>query len=183
MTIVRPDPRGRDRDADPLASAVWIRPYRDADAGDVRALVADVLAEFDLALDPDGVDADLADVEASYRVGGGEFWVVEDATGRVVGSGGLWPDPDDPGRSEVRKMYLAPDVRGRGLGKRLLEAALEAARRSGRTRVELETNHAMTAAMALYRRYGFREVGGAACAARCDRRFALDLASDEASRP
>jgi GNAT superfamily N-acetyltransferase len=105
--------------------------------------------------------------------------VVEDGRGRIVGTCGLWIDPDDPTTAELRKMYLRPDWRGRGLGKSLLETALTHARAMGRNRIELETNRAMTAAIALYRSRGFREVSGET-SPRCDRRFELDLKGDVA---
>ncbi|MBW3660607.1 MAG: GNAT family N-acetyltransferase [Gemmatimonadetes bacterium] len=177
MTIRRPDPRGGgevDPVRDPLASAVWIRPFRDEDAPAVRAIVARVLEEFDLALDPAGVDADLADVEAEYRVAGGEFWVVEDGRSRIVGTCGLWIDPEHPERAELRKMYLEPGLRGLGMGRRLLAGALDHARRAGCRVVDLETNREMKAAIALYERHGFRRVGGETCD-RCDVKLALDL--------
>lgn len=184
MTIVRPDPRGggeTDPAKDPLASAVWIRPYRDADAVAVRSVVERVLAEFDLALDRAGVDADLEDVESAYRTRGGEFWVVEDGRGQVVGTCGLWIDPDDPGRCELRKMYLEASLRGLGMGRRLLAGAVDHARRAGCRTMELETNRAMQAAIALYERHGFRPVDdpsaapGSECGGRCEARFRLDL--------
>jgi putative acetyltransferase len=178
MSIRRPDPRHPGGETplaeDPLASAYWIRDFRRQDAAEVRELVFGVLAEFGLAPDHAGTDVDLSDVELHYQARGGGFWVVEDGRGRVVGTCGLWLDPDKPGRCELRKMYLSPDWRGRGLGRLLLETALDHARTASRRRVELETNRAMTAAIALYESYGFREIEGDTCE-RCDRRFALEL--------
>lgn len=179
MTIRRRDPReqGSDRTARAdAAAAVWIRPSRPGDEPAIRAMASKVLSEFDLALDLDGVDRDLDDIERSYRARGGEFWVVETMDVQVAGTCGVWFDPEVETRCELRKMYLEPGLRGRGLGQRLLDTAIEHARRAGRTRMELETNRAMTAAIGLYRARGFREVEpGSACADRCDRRFALEL--------
>lgn len=183
MTIVRPDPRGggeTDPIRDPLASAVWIRPFREEDAGPVRSIVARGLAEFGLALDPEGMDADLDDVESTYRTTGGDFWVVEDGRGQVVGTCGLWIDPDDPRRCELRKMYLEPSLRGLGMGRRLLAGAIDHARRAGCASIELETNRQMKAAIALYESHGFRRVEAdegseAGCGDRCELRYALDL--------
>jgi putative acetyltransferase len=178
MSIRRPDPRNpagdMPLDEDPLASAFWIRAYRREDASAVREIVFGVLEEFGLAPDHAGTDVDLSDVELHYLAPGGGFWVVEDGRGRIVGTCGLWLDPDAPARCELRKMYLLPDWRGRGLGGQLLETALGHARKVGRTRVELETNRAMTAAIGLYESRGFREIEGETCA-RCDRRFALEI--------
>ena len=182
MTIRRPDPRGtdpeRERDKALETAAVWIRPYLGVDQGQVRALVERVLGEFGLTLDPGGTDRDLDDVADAYRRGGGEFWVVESGTGRILGTCGVWPDPSGERLCELRKMYLDPVLRGRGMGRRLLELALDHARSGGFRRMELETNHAMTAAIALYEQAGFVETDpGGSCAARCDRRFGLDLAA------
>jgi ribosomal protein S18 acetylase RimI-like enzyme len=56
-------------------------------------------------------------------------------------------------------MGLLAELRGRGLGRALLERTLEAARRSGLQRVELEVYATNTAAIALYERHGFRHEG------------------------
>jgi putative acetyltransferase len=180
MSIRRPDPRHPGGDTpleeDPLASAFWIRTFLPTEGREVRELVFGVLEEFGLAPDHAGTDLDLSDVERHYQTRGGEFWVVEDGRGRVVGTCGLWLDPADAERCELRKMYLRPEWRGRGLGGQLLELALGHARGAGRRRVELETNRAMTAAIGLYESRGFREVEGeGGMSPRCDRRFALDL--------
>lgn len=180
MTIRRPDPRGtdpeREREEIPATAAVWVRPYLSVDHAQAKGLVERVLGEFGLALEPLGTDRDLDDVEGSYRGGGGEFWVVESAGGRIVGTCGVWPDPAERARCELRKMYLDPSLRGRGIGQQLLVIALDHARAAGFHRMELETNHAMTTAIALYQGAGFAEMEpGGACAARCDQTFGMDL--------
>jgi len=142
-----------------------IRPFRPEDVPRIRRLVEEVLDEFGLGLDRD----DLDDPEAAYRAGGGEVWVVENEAGRLVGTGALWPDPDDPGRAEIRRMYLRPEARGHGLGRRLLRLALERARAKGRGCVELETTAVMKAARALYRSEGFEEFDGPPSAGACER--------------
>ncbi len=179
MTIRRQDPRldpERDRDRQEESEGVWIRPYLGVDQGQVRELVARVLGEFGLELDPRGTDSDLLDVDGSYRRGGGDFWVVESSAGRIVGTCGVWPHASDRGLCELRKMYLDPVLRGRGMGRQLLELALDHARSAGFRRMELETNHAMEAAIALYESAGFTPLKADPEAPRCDRRFSLDLA-------
>ena len=154
-----------------------IRPATNADADEVRALVFGVLAEYGLSPDPDGTDADLADLEASYGARGGAFDVVEDE-GRIVGSVGLYAL--EGGVCELRKMYLARETRGQGLGKRVLEHALDRARALGFRRVELETASVLVEAIGLYTRYGFSPVDPAHLSPRCNRAFALDLESPRA---
>jgi GNAT superfamily N-acetyltransferase len=56
----------------------------------------------------------------------------------------------------IQNIGLAPAYRGRGLGSALLAAALGGFRRSGATRAALEVTATNEAALALYRKFGFR---------------------------
>ena len=55
----------------------------------------------------------------------------------------------------LAELYVAPDRRGQGLGRRLLEAAIELAREEGATHMDLSTSEADVAARALYESLGF----------------------------
>lgn len=150
-----------------------IRAATNDDADAIRELVFGVLAEYGLRPDPGGTDSDLDDIEASYLARGGIFDVIEDDAGRVVGTVGLFPKGD--GVVELRKMYLVKEARGRGLGRRLLAHAIEAARARGFRRIELETAGALVEAIGLYTSSGFTPIATGHLAARCDRAFAMDL--------
>lgn len=150
-----------------------LRPATNADAPAARALVFTSLAEHGLRPDPGGTDADLDDLAANYHGRGGDFVVLVDDGGRVVGTCGLYPLGE--GGVELRKMYLAPPLRGRGQGKRLLAWALGRARELGFRRLELETAQVLKSAIALYERAGFRRACGQPNAGRCDTRYVLDL--------
>jgi putative acetyltransferase len=64
----------------------------------------------------------------------------------------------EPAAAEIKRMYVAPKFRGRGVGVQIL-AALEAeARRLSATRLLLETGPRQPDAIALYRRAGFVEI-------------------------
>ena len=106
--------------------------FREAVSRDSKAvfgIVDSVLREYGLEPDPLGTDADLADLEASYSKRGGVFRVIESADKIIVGCGGLFPV--DSTTVELRKMYLLPEARGRGLGKKLLAELLDEARSVG----------------------------------------------------
>ena len=60
--------------------------------------------------------------------------------------------------AEVKRMWVAPAVRGLGLGRRLLAEVEGHARAAGARTVRLETNGSLTEAIALYRAAGYREV-------------------------
>jgi ribosomal protein S18 acetylase RimI-like enzyme len=55
----------------------------------------------------------------------------------------------------LEELYVVPQARGRGIGRALLEATMEAAREAGATRIELGTSTDDTAAIALYESCGF----------------------------
>lgn len=79
--------------------------------------------------------------------------------GRDVACGGLRPLVGfGPGLGEVKRMYVAPSVRGRGLSRVLLRALVAHARSVGMTRLWLETGTAQPEAMALYESEGFRPI-------------------------
>ena len=132
-----------------------------------------VLAEYGLKGEPGATDACLKDIEKNYLQPGGCFEVVTDVRGEIVGCYGLMPE--GRGVCELRKMYLEPRVRGRGLGKALMDRALVKARELGFTRIELDTASQLKEAVALYEKYGFRPIKRAGMPARCDRSMALDL--------
>jgi putative acetyltransferase len=132
-----------------------------------------VLAEYGLAPDPAGTDADLADVEGSYWKNGGVFHVVLSPDGSIIGSAGLFRL--NPEEAELRKMYLLPAARGRGIGKRLLGRLIADARCLGYQRVVLETASVLTEAIDLYRSAGFSPVSRGHLSPRCDQAWKLSL--------
>jgi len=139
----------------------------------VRNLVFTVLDEYRLRPDPGCTDADLADIEQSYFSRGGVFCVLEDADGSIAGSYGLYPTTADA--CELRKMYLRRDLRGRGLGRRLLDDALARARQLGFHIVTLETASVLKEAIRLYESYGFVLYTPGHLSARCDQAYKLVL--------
>jgi putative acetyltransferase len=152
-----------------------IREATAADNGSIRAIVTETLAEFGFAVEAKGADADLRDAPESYHERGGVFRVIEDDAGTVVGCGGLYPLSDDV--VELRKMYFRPEIRGQGMGRRLLDDLIAEAKRRSFARIELETASHLTTAIALYQRAGFVETNAVKHACRCDLTFALDLVS------
>ena len=150
-----------------------LRPATNADGESARTLVFAVLREHGLEPDPEGTDADFADLEGFYRARGGAFDVLVDEAGTIFGTVGLLPV--DETTVELRKMYLAPNARGRGLGRRLLDHALARARALGFRRVILETHTVLKAATALYRSYGFTPYTACHVSRRCNATLALDL--------
>ena len=60
--------------------------------------------------------------------------------------------------AELKRMYVRPSQRGKGLGDALLRVALEKARELGYQKIRLDTLSNMAPAIALYKKYGFHEI-------------------------
>jgi ribosomal protein S18 acetylase RimI-like enzyme len=80
--------------------------------------------------------------------------------GRVVGCVGLrWHGEGVPAdAAEIKRMWTSPEVRGRGVGKLLLDEAVRRAREAGRARLVLDSRADLIEARTLYERAGFVEV-------------------------
>lgn len=82
-----------------------------------------------------------------------EFWVAEDADGRVVGCGALhvlWSD-----LGEVRTIAVEPKLTGRGIGNAIVEALVRVAHD-----LELQRLFVLTFETAFFARHGFTEIEG-----------------------
>jgi putative acetyltransferase len=77
--------------------------------------------------------------------------------GEIVGGGGIFPSPGLPENvCELVKMYLLPQARGLGLGKKLIEQSIEFARSAGYKQIYLETMPELKQALSTYAKFGFR---------------------------
>ncbi|MFO0598208.1 MAG: GNAT family N-acetyltransferase [Myxococcaceae bacterium] len=118
-------------------------------------------------------DAQLESLPQSYTNDGGAFFVALDGP-TLVGTAGV--ALIEPGVFELRKMYLSPSTRGKGVGQQLLDACLTHVRQQQGARVVLDTTEKMTAAIAFYERNGFVRDDTQRRASRCNRGYRLDLA-------
>jgi len=99
-----------------------------------------------------------ADAEAidDYRPPGGVFLLACDGD-TVVGCGAV--RRLEPGVGEVKRMWIDPGARGRGLGRRLLAALEGRARDRGYDRLRLDTHEVLVEAIGLYEAQGYRRIG------------------------
>ena len=139
---------------------------RDATASDrdaIRELTLRVYSEYARVMTPDawaGLDAAvrsaLAEEDVAQRI-------VADDHGTLIGSVLLYPPATSAygglaGASrvpELRLLAVAPEARGRGVGRTLVEECIRRARRDGATELGLHTSRSMVAAIQLYTRMGF----------------------------
>jgi DNA-binding MarR family transcriptional regulator/GNAT superfamily N-acetyltransferase len=77
--------------------------------------------------------------------------------GEPVGCGGVKRPPGERA-ADIKRMWVARQARGLGVGRRLLEALEARARNSGATHARLETNRVLDEALGMYRSAGYVEV-------------------------
>jgi putative acetyltransferase len=101
-------------------------------------------------------DQELAKLPGSYAPPQGRLLLAE-LEGRLAGCIAL--HPLEPQICEMKRLYLRPDFRGRGLGRVLAETIISEARSIGYRHMRLDTvEPVMKDAVALYRKLGFREI-------------------------
>jgi ribosomal protein S18 acetylase RimI-like enzyme len=106
---------------------------------------------------PEGYDrsADGAAALDDYNPPAGVFLLAQ-ISREPVGCGAL--RSCSPGIGEIKRMWVSPQARGQGVGRRLLEALEQAARARNLLAVRLDTHSSLAQALALYRTSGYREV-------------------------
>lgn len=118
----------------------------------LKLYYAELDDRFDTGFDP--AKSVLASLE-EFAPPRGSFLVARIA-GVPVGCGGLTPLTDDA--AYLKRMWIAPLARGRGLAKCLLHALEEKARSIGYRFVRLETHRTLGEAQQLYRSSGYLEI-------------------------
>ena len=97
----------------------------------------------------------------TFNIEDAEYWVVE-CNGTVLGGGGFYPTKGLPnGYAELSKFHFRPELRGRGLGKRLLQLIERRAMKAGYTHMYIVSYHQFGNAVAMYEKYGYEHIGNA----------------------
>jgi drug/metabolite transporter (DMT)-like permease/GNAT superfamily N-acetyltransferase len=162
-----------------LAAELDVRAVPTTDPA-AAALLSAYATEIDDLLDRDPVRVETLATE--YGSPRGTFLVAYD-DGRAVACGGI--RPLDDGSAEVKRMYVVPEARRRGIGARILSRLEDEARRLGYSRLRLDTGESLTAALALYRAAGYREIndynGNRAASAWFEKQLGADTATSAAA--
>ena len=132
---------------------IIIREFAAGDAEAFRKLNEEWIQHY---FELEGPDREvLNDPKGAILDRGGRIFVAE-RNGELVGCCALLAAHE--GEYEVAKMAVSPECRGTGIGRRVLEFAIAAARESGATRLTLETNRKLAVAIGLYESVGFQHV-------------------------
>ena len=111
----------------------------------LRQYFAELDRRFDAGFDPDAaLPTDAAVVLVAVR------------DGSPIGCGALKLPPSAP--AEIKRLWVADDARGLGVGRRLLHELEARAVDAGHRTVRLDTNGTLTEAITLYRSSGYREI-------------------------
>lgn len=140
--------------AEPFESndpAERIRPAREEDTPAIHALIGAIIESYGDRFDVRREDTHLQAPGPYFRNTGGEFWVVE-REGEVIASCAIALHADS---AELKSLYVRRERRGRGLGRRLVDIAMDYARRAGRRRMTLWSDTRFVEAHRLYERLGF----------------------------
>ncbi len=138
---------------------VVIRRIKRADNDAMASIIVSVMGSFGAV--GEGYSIEDAEVRAMYDAYNGprSRYFVVDRKGAVIGGGGVARLAGGKSNTcELKKMYFLPEARGIGLGQRMLQQCLTAARELKFTQVYLETLEHMGNAIRLYEGFGFKRL-------------------------
>jgi putative acetyltransferase len=139
---------------------IQIRPIEQKDNIDIAKVIRGALEEFG-ANKPGTVYFDPT-TDALFELFNntpGSFYFIALKDHQLVGGVGIFPTENLPeGTCELVKLYLHKDARGTGLGKELLNTAMQWAKENGYTQVYLESMPELSKAVTIYENVGFKRI-------------------------
>ena len=132
-----------------------IREIQQKDNKSVESVIRTCLIEF--GANHEGTawaDPDLCRFSEIYNTVGNKYWVIEDENGTILGGVGIGNLEGTDKICELQKMYCLPQIRGTGLSHKLMDIALNYAKKYYK-KCYLETLPNMIAAQKFYEKHGF----------------------------
>lgn len=127
---------------------------QEADVPAVKAIFGEYITSlgFDISTFQD-TDTEFGDLLSLYGPPRGCILLAEDPSGAVAA--GVAMKPIAEGVCEMKRLYVRPAYRGKGIAQALVTELIRAARSAGYHSMKLDTLDTMTEAIGLYRRVGF----------------------------
>lgn len=141
--------------------AVVLRKIEERDNKEIAEVIRSVFREF--KIDRPGTvyyDPTTDDLYSLFKKPGSVYWIAEE-NGKIIGGCGLYATsglPEDC--AELAKLYLLPGVRGKGIGRMLMERTIESARDYGYRQLYLESMPELSKAIGIYEKAGFHFIPG-----------------------
>jgi putative acetyltransferase len=133
-----------------------IAPATGSDLADIAKLFRAYAAMLPVSLDAQRFVEELAGLPGAYAPPRGALLIARSPDAEALGCIAL--RPIDPEACEMKRLFVAPAARGSGLGRALVEALIEEARRLGYREMKLDTLPDLGAAVRLYRDLGFAPI-------------------------
>jgi putative acetyltransferase len=136
-----------------------IRKIKQEDNAAIAAIVKQVMEEFNA--DPKTTvlgDPSLHTMFQNYQQPGAIYYVVE-IDNKIIGGCGIRKlDGADNSICELQRMFLLPETRGKGIGKKLIELCINDAKHFNYKKIYLESLKQMSGAIFLYEKSGFKRI-------------------------
>lgn len=123
------------------------------DLADIRRLFEAYSASLPIDLGLQQIELELASLPGKYAPPQGALFVARDGE-MAIGCVGLRAYDEAVG--EIKRMYVAPEARGQGVGRTMLTTIVAAGKAHGYDALVLDTLESMDAAISLYVSFGFR---------------------------
>lgn len=137
-------------------TVVSVAPVRNGAAlGHIRALFREYEAFLGISLDFQDFEAEMAALPGKYAPPSGELYLALEGE-RPVGCAAFYRMVE--GVCELKRLYVVPQMQGRGIGRLLFDRALEEAKARGYHTLRLDSFRWMEAAGRMYLRAGFVEI-------------------------
>lgn len=140
---------------------IVIREIRKEDNPHIEQIIKGCFHEFDIPLTGTAYeDIETTQMYESYQKNNEVYFVVDD-DGEVLGGGGIKHLKDfEKDFCELQKMYYSPKVRGKGIGRLMLQKCLKVAKELGYKKCYLESASQLKAAIHIYNSIGFKHLKG-----------------------
>ena len=139
---------------------ISIRSIKSTDNAPLALIIRQALAEFG-ADKPGTVYTDPStDYLSKIFDNKSSIYFVAEENGIILGGGGIYPTQGLPeGTCELVKMYLTPQARGKGIGRKIMDECFAFAKKAGYQQIYLESMPELAHAVAIYERLGFERIG------------------------